>query len=897
MTDAVTDGASPFASDPLREQLQTSLGDAYALERELGGGGMSRVFVAWEPALGRRVVVKMLAPELAQGLSVERFAREIRLAAALQHPHVVPVLTAGSTTDGLPYYTMPFVEGESLRARLLAGAVPFGEAVGILRDVARALEYAHAHGVVHRDIKPENVLLAGRTAAVADFGIAKAVSAARTLAPGGTLTSVGQSLGTPAYMAPEQGAGDVTDHRADLYAWGVMAYELLAGRHPFADKGSAAQLIAAHIAEAPKPLSDAKPGAPPPIAALVMRCLAKDPEARPHDAGELLAALDAVGSGDATGATTSPPPRRRARALAIGVTLVGLAALGAWGILTAMRDGAASDAAGAKSIAVLPFEHQGDTADRYLTEGITDEIRGKLTGVSDLVVIARSSSTAYRGTTKSPTAIAEELGVHYLLGGTVRVVGTGDARRVVLRPELVEITSAGQPQSRWQAPFDGPATDVVQVQGEIARQVVGAMASALGSAAQAQLTRAPSADPAAYDLYLRAQAAWNSGASADPASLERAIELLQQAVARDPRFVQAWSELARTASLLYSNARPLSQTAQLARRAVEQLAVLAPDGVEAHRARSTYLRIVEDDAAGAYEAMQRARRAAPNDALVLANIALLEGELGRLDESLQTYDAALRLDPRASTTHSPRVRVLLRLRRIADARAAAERARALAPTSLSTFWSRLAVELAAGDLMAARRVIDDAARDIPRDRISADLGNAFDLGWVLEEEDARRVLDAGPDAFGGHAVTMAVVRAQMYWWRGDAARARVWADSAVAGLREELRESPHNAESHLFLALMLAHGGQGTAAIAEAERGLAIANERPDKRQSIANAYHHYVAARVAAVAGDRERALAWLRESLARRYYATPAWVRLDPSWKPLRGDARFEQLLADAR
>src|SRR5512147_261568 len=194
---------------------------------------MSRVFVADDTVLGRKVVVKVVAPDLAAGLNVERFRREIQLAAKLQHPHIVPVHAAGEA-DGLPYYTMPLVEGESLRARLARdGALPVAEAVSILRDVAKALAYAHAHGVVHRDIKPDNVLLAAHDALVTDFGVAKALSSARqeSLAP--TITALGASLGTPAYMAPEQVAADPdTDHRADIYALGVMAYELLAGRPP-----------------------------------------------------------------------------------------------------------------------------------------------------------------------------------------------------------------------------------------------------------------------------------------------------------------------------------------------------------------------------------------------------------------------------------------------------------------------------------------------------------------------------------------------------------------------------------------------------------------------------------------------------------------------------------------
>ena len=274
----------------LHDQLQRALGETYVLQRELGGGGMSRVFVARDTSLERDVVVKLLSPELAEGLSADRFTREIRLTAALQEPHIVPVLTAGITAEGLPYYSMPLVRGDSLRTRMDAGIIPLDEAVSVLRNVATALEYAHGFGVVHRDIKPENILLSGRTAMVTDFGIAKALSASQAKA-GVNLTAVGTSLGTPAYMAPEQVSGDDVDHRADLYSWGVIAYELLAGRHPFAGKTTAQQLMAAHIAAVPAPLDEMAPSAPASLVTLVMRCLAKDPAERPSHASDLVTAL------------------------------------------------------------------------------------------------------------------------------------------------------------------------------------------------------------------------------------------------------------------------------------------------------------------------------------------------------------------------------------------------------------------------------------------------------------------------------------------------------------------------------------------------------------------------------------------------------------------------------
>jgi tetratricopeptide (TPR) repeat protein/tRNA A-37 threonylcarbamoyl transferase component Bud32 len=332
-------------NDVLRERLEQSLSGSYRIEREIGGGGMSRVFLAEETSLGRRVVVKVLSPDLAHEMSAERFEREIRLSARLQHSNIVPMLTAG-TAAGLPYYTMPFIDGESLRARLQRTArgepIAFATAIEILRDVARALAYAHNSGVVHRDIKPENVLLGYESAVVADFGVAKALAAART--EGGssataTLTQGGVTLGTPAYMSPEQAAGDPDiDARADLYAWGVMAYELLSGRHPFADKHSIQALVTAHLIEQPRSLLEVAPHVPPPLGGLVMRCLAKSKDDRPSSAHEVIEVLAST----ATPAERATQPRQLTgghvrRRAAIGVALGVIAAAAAGTVVYGLR--------------------------------------------------------------------------------------------------------------------------------------------------------------------------------------------------------------------------------------------------------------------------------------------------------------------------------------------------------------------------------------------------------------------------------------------------------------------------------------------------------------------------------------------------------------------------------
>src|SRR5437016_11563007 len=380
----------------LRERLQTTLSDAYHLERELGGGGMSRVFLAEELALGRRVVVKVLSPDLAAGVNFERFQREILVTARLQHPHIVPVFTAGETS-GLPYSTMPFVEGESLRVRLLrTGAMPILVAVSMPRDVARALEFAHSRGVVHRDVKPDNILLTDNTATVADFGIAKALIASRVATSAAPMTERGVAIGTPQYMAPEQAAADASlDHRVDLYALGCVAYEMIAGEPPFVGR-TAASLMRAHIVEAPTPIATKRADIPEALGALIERCLEKDPVDRPARAHEIIEVLDSLASAQAPGSRST------------GSTELA-------------------------TIAVLPFASvSAEQESDLFADGLTDEVITDLSMIKTLRVISRQSVMRLKGSDKDMRTIARELGARYVLTGAIRRAGS--SLRVTAQP-------------------------------------------------------------------------------------------------------------------------------------------------------------------------------------------------------------------------------------------------------------------------------------------------------------------------------------------------------------------------------------------------------------------------------------------------------------------------------
>jgi serine/threonine-protein kinase len=417
----------------IREQLESALTGRYAIERELGRGGMATVYLAQDVRHDRPVALKVLHPDLGAALGGERFQREIRLAARLQHPHILSVHDSGEAA-GLLWFTMPYIEGESLRDRLRREKqLPLRDALRIAREAAEALEYAHQHGVVHRDIKPENILLTGKPTAggwhalVADFGIARALGQADAE---DKLTQTGLTVGTPAYMSPEQGSGErQLDGRTDIYSLGVVLYEMLAGEPPFT--GPTAQaIVSRRFTETPRPVRSLRESVPEAVEQAVSRALARTPADRYPSAGQFAQALDDAGQQVTLEPTTPSPTRAQAAqptlaaaaasgrrrvplTLALGIGfLLGLGVLFGW----LRRHGGASDTeAGVKRIAVLPFQNLGGQEDEYFADGVTDAVRGKLTGLPGLEVIASNSSSEYKKTGKSPQQIGQELGVQYLV--------------------------------------------------------------------------------------------------------------------------------------------------------------------------------------------------------------------------------------------------------------------------------------------------------------------------------------------------------------------------------------------------------------------------------------------------------------------------------------------------
>src|SRR3954454_22695987 len=468
----------------ISDRLLAALGGSYTIERELTGGGMALVFMGEDHDLDRKVVIKILPPELAASVSAERFRREILTVARLQHPHIVPILKAGEV-DGLPYFVMPYVDGESIDIRLKrTGAFGVRETLGIMKDAARALAFAHERGVVHRDIKPGNILLAAGSATVTDFGVAKALSSARRSGEKGNgLTNTGMSLGTILYMAPEQAAGDPDiDGRADIYSLGVTAYEMLAGAAPFAHLGPR-EMLTARLTLPPPPLSAVRKDVPVGLERLIAKCLAIDPADRPQSAAELVEALEdpETMSGSFATAKIARHGMRAKRAVISGLALIGAIVVSA-GIYAKVHVGGVSAMAEATGVtqkpadlgvvAVLPFVSLGaDSANAYLATGVTNAVAGKLMRTPGLRVLAPGLPRSVRR--RSDTTVTASLDARLVLEGTVERVG--DRLRVTAR-----LSSTSDDVMQWADVFDRDVKDVFTVEDEIADAIVTSVRSMAG---------------------------------------------------------------------------------------------------------------------------------------------------------------------------------------------------------------------------------------------------------------------------------------------------------------------------------------------------------------------------------------------------------------------------------
>ncbi|MGH7703797.1 MAG: protein kinase domain-containing protein [Gemmatimonadales bacterium] len=895
----------------LLDRLQAALGTTYLLQRELGGGGMSRVFVAEERALGRKVVVKVLPPELGAGLNIDRFRREVQLAASLHHPNIVPLLAAGEA-DGLLYYTMPLIEGESLRVKLTRESeLPIGEAVRLLRDVVDALSCAHEHGVVHRDIKPDNVLVSRHHALVTDFGVAKALSEATGKS---ALTSTGVALGTPAYMAPEQAAADPhVDHRADIYAVGALAYEMLTGRPPFTGHSPQA-VLAAQVTKAPEAVTESRASVPPALAALVMRCLEKKPADRWQSADELLHQLEvmATPSGGTTPttavsavsvATTASAPAggwgsvrnwQRSGYLALGA-VIALGLMIALPPLLHRRAPTSPPNASntpAKMLVVLPFENLGQPEDAYFADGMTEELTARLAGLKGLGVISRTSALQYRNTSKTARQIGQELGVGYLLEGTIRYEKLPNGvSRVRVTPQLIQ---AEDDRHLWANVYEEDLTQVFQVQSDIAKQVVKALDVALGDPERQALEERPTENLEAYQYYLRGKEFWARGLA--EGDVRSAVAMYRKSAELDPRFALAWSNLSYAHSALYwffYDRTPARL--DLARRAAEEALRLQPELPEAHLALGYYYYWGSRDYARALEQLSGALASQPNNADILEATAYVQRRQGRWEEALANLEKSAALGPRDANKARSVIETQFFLGRYPEAESRLRQARSLFPDLPYFYIAEAQHHLSRdGNLARAREPLDSALV-----RITPSALMTFPLFWqlyrVLHDEPLDRA--AGQVALGDfRSDTVGYFAVKEIWHQaqGRTDLARAYVDSASAVLETKTRARPLDAELHAQLGWIYAKQGRKEEAVREGRMAVELL---PVSRDALAGTQVANTLAAILASVGQTDSAVDLLRSLVRLPVGPTIPRLKVEPDWEPLRSNPRFQQLLAGGK
>ena len=609
--------------------LRTALAGRYAVERELGSGGMAIVFLARDLRLERQVALKVLRPEIASSLGGERFLREIRVTAALQHPHIL-TLHDSDVAAGHPFYVMPYIEGESLAARLQReGALPVEEAVRFALEIAGALAYAHGRDVVHRDIKPGNILLSGGHALVADFGIARAI-----VASGLKLTETGMAVGTPAYMSPEQSLADAhVDGRADIYGLGCVLYEMLSGAPPFT--GPTAQAVRArHAMEPVPPLRAVRPAVPEALEATIVKALAKTPADRFPTAEAFAATLEGFGSGAFRPAIRGSRRIRGApAAIAAAVLLVGLLTWEVW----RRADRAHSRMPALTSIAVLPLRNLGDSNDAYFADGLTQEMTNALTRVGGLGPRPFATVAAEAAKGGEPVTLGRRLGVDYVLDGSMR--RSGEHFRVTV--ELVRVNdgvAAWSPRS-----YDGSGADVFAMQDSITRQLVGDLAGRLTTGTGRVALGRGQRDPGAYDLYLQGRHYLNM---VTPDGDRKAIALFQSAIARDSTLGEAWTGLARSyETLIQLSGEAPVEIVGAWRRAVDRAVAIDSVNGEAYAARGALRTAIDWEYEGARSDFLKAIAVSPGSAEAQQLYAQFLNLVSQDDSSLAVMRRALALDP------------------------------------------------------------------------------------------------------------------------------------------------------------------------------------------------------------------------------------------------------------
>lgn len=868
----------------------------YRIVEKLGEGGMGVVCRAEDTKLHRPVALKFLHPELTRDDEARtRFMHEAQAAAALDHPSICTIYEIDEH-EGQSFIAMELIAGEGLKERIGRGPLPIDEAVTLAIEIGEGLAEAHAGGIVHRDIKPGNIMLTARgQAKTLDFGLAR-------LGSQSNVTRVDTTLGTAAYMSPEQASAKAVDRRTDIWSLGVVLYEMIAGARPFAGEYEAA-VTHAILNDEPEPLTSRRSNVPMELERIVKKALAKNVAERYQHVEDMLVDLRALRASSAPlqGGHRSAASRLKSTPAMVSALVVIAVVVGT---LIVRHFLASSPPSGERlepdkrtMLVVLPFENLGAPEDEYFANGTTDAITARLASMSGLGVISRQSSMQYKKTSKSIRQIGKELGVDYVLEGTVQREKPGDpTSRIRVIPQLIRVADDTHV---WAETYDESMAEVFRVQSDIAERVASQLNITLLEHERRAMEQRPTGDLAAYDDYLRGKEYYNS---VDLPSTELAVQLLQRAVARDPNFAEAWATLSMAYRGLYwAFDRPgaLAQQTESAKRAEE----LAPDLPETRLAVGSVAYVHRDfnEALRQFEMAHKSRPSA--DAAILIGYALRR--LGRWEEALNQFEDARRLIPNDYTIYADGLGVTHTfMRRFDEMERDFDEAIRLAPQTAYGYAGKANALLARdGNATGAKRFMSEMARradpyDIAAVYVTGVPGFCTHLRVFPEiMNEVFDSFESGPiDRFRRQqpaAIALThLSRAISYDAIGDHRSASARYDSARVYYERIIRSNPLSASLSFYHSMLgYAYAGLGRAqeAIREGEEAVRLT---PISTDAIDGAVLVIGLAEISAMCGERERAIENCKKALSVPANLTPAMLRVDPIWDPVRNDPAFRRL-----
>lgn len=820
----------------------------YRIESKLGAGGMGEVFLAQDTSLSRRVALKFL-PESLCGIDEarKRFLREAQAAAALNHPNIVTIHEVAEH-EGRPFFAMEYVDGKSLRDYCAVGERTLDELLQLAGQIADGLERAHRAGIIHRDLKPGNILVnADGNVKIVDFGLAQVRGAAR-------LTQTGSTLGTASYMSPEQAQGLTVDHRSDLFSFGAVAYEMLAGQAAFAGEHDAA-IVYAIVHEEPAPLARYRRDVPDEISKLVTRCMAKKPDERYQSAADLAADVRRLRRISDSAPAIKAAPKR-------------------------------------KMLAILPFENLGAAEDEYFADGITEEIISRLAAVKDLGVISRTSVMQYKGTRKPMREIGAELGADHILEGTVRWgKGKGGTSRVRITPQLIKVADDTH---LWSDRYDRVLEDIFEVQSEIAEQVTGQLNVALLAPERAAMNARPTDNLDAYNAYLRGKE-YGNRPTYGRRDFTLSAEMFHRAVELDPQFAQAWAGLGLAHSNLYHHGHDRSdECKEHAQTAITRALALAPESAEVRLANGLFVYRCYKDYDTALSEFEWASAILPNSSELWLYKGAIQRRRGDFEDAVKSFTRAFELDPRNSILPSELGSTLTMLRRYEEADRLLERSIAMDPGQMLAYNFRCGNFIAwRGDLPAARAMLEHV--------IASDVNDShtilFEFRQLMFErryDDALACLEPIGDEIHNTQMgnfTKSSLLGYVYAARGETDHSHRACETALRAFTQYVKDNPGEFRGHMALGEVYAGLGQKDRAVAS---GLEAVASMPLSKDYIEGSFALYHLAIIYATVGESELACETIEKLLSIPSWFSRQHARLEPAFDRLHGYPRYEELIA---